>query len=231
MNTQSAITAKMRHYGPHPGILAIVFTLLFNAGLYPVTMYGGKPYFPGPWESADVIQTFFQARPASAIICAFLQFGAAISLGLFTATITSQLRFLGAKSAGVNIGLFGGLMTVFNIIASTFILWAMAHPGIAQDATLIDALYFIQYAFGGPGFSVSLGLLLAGVSITAGFMKLLPKWMVIFGIVLAAIGELSWLNLILPKALFLIPLTRFPAFVWLIAVGFKLPRTKDINKQ
>jgi hypothetical protein len=229
MNMQTDFAAKNRHYGPHLGIVAIAFTILFNTGLYPVTMYGGKPYFPGPWESAGVIQSFFLVRPMSATICAFFQFGSAISLGIFTATITSQLRFLGAKSAGVYIALFGGILTVFNIIASTFFMWTMAHPGIAYDSALLDALYFMQYAFGGPGFSVGLGILLAGVSITAGFMKLLPKWIVIFGIVLAIFGELSWLNLIFPQALFLVPLTRFPGFVWLIAAGFKLPRTKPAD--
>lgn len=29
------------------------------------------------------------------------------------------------------------------------------------------------------------------------------------------------------KALFLVPLTRFPGFIWLIAVGFALPRAID----
>jgi hypothetical protein len=229
MNAQTDLTTKIRHHGPHPGIVAIVFTLLFNIGLYPVTMYGGKPYFPGPWESVGIIQAYFLARPMSATICAFFQFGSAISLGIFTASILSQLRFLGAKSAGVYIAFFGGLLTAGNITASTFFMWTMAHPGIANDASLLDALYFMQYAFGGPGFSVAFGLLLAGVSVTAGFLKLLPKWIVIFGIVLAVFGELSWLNLIFPQALFLVPLTRFPGFVWLIAVGFKLPRTKPVN--
>jgi hypothetical protein len=231
MITQTDFTAKSRHYGPHLGYVAIVFTLLFNTGLYPVTMYGGRPYFPGPWESAGVIKAFFLARPNSATLCAFFQFGSAISLGIFTAAIASQLRFLGARSAGVYIALLGGMLTAINIIASSFFMWTMAHPGIASDTMLLNALYFIQYAFGGPGFSVALGLLLAGVSVTAGFMKLLPKWIVVFGIVLAAIGELSWLNLILPQALFLVPLTRFPGFVWLIAAGFELPRTKNINIQ
>jgi hypothetical protein len=27
--------------------------------------------------------------------------------------------------------------------------------------------------------------------------------------------------------LFLIPLTRFPGFIWLIAAGFALPKTRD----
>jgi len=226
MNSQpNTLTPAARHRGPNPGIVATTFTVLFLAGLYPVTMFGGKPYFPGPWESGSTIATFFQLRPSGVLLCAFFHFGAAIALGIFTATVVSQLRFLGARVAGTYIGLFGGLATALNIGASASVLWVMARPGIAQDATLVQALYYIQYVFGGPGFSVPLGLLMAGVSIPAGFMKLLPKWLVVFGLFLAVCGELSWLNLVFPKTLFLIPLTRFPGFVWLIAAGFLLPKT------
>ncbi|MGI8962421.1 MAG: hypothetical protein ACR2IV_22225 [Bryobacteraceae bacterium] len=38
-------------------------------------------------------------------------------------------------------------------------------------------------------------------------------------------GELSWLNLVFPQVVFLVPLVRFPGFIWLIAVGFALPKT------
>src|SRR6267378_3411328 len=81
------------HRGPHPGVLAIVYTLLFNAGLY------------------QVITTYFQTYPKTVLICAFLQFGAAIPLGIFTATMVSRLQFLGVRAAGAYIALFGGLMT------------------------------------------------------------------------------------------------------------------------
>jgi hypothetical protein len=114
-------------------------------------------------------------------------------------------------------------MTVFNMAACATILWVMAYPGIAQDASVLRALYYLAYAVGGPGFSVPFGLLVAGVSVSAGFAKLLPKWVVGLGLVLAVAGELSWLNLVSPKVLPLIPLTRFPGFVWLIATGFLLP--------
>ena len=215
----------VRHRGPHLGAVATIFTALFLAGLYPVTMFGGAPYFPGPGESASTIVSFFQARPSAVLLCAFFHFGAAIALGIFTASVVSQLRFLGARVAGTYIALFGGLATAFNMVASSSVLWVMARPGIPQDATLVQALYYLQYVFGGPGFSVPLGLLMAGVSIPSAFMKLLPKWLVVFGLFLAVCGELSWLNLVFPKTLFLIPLTRFPGFVWLIATGFLLPKT------
>jgi hypothetical protein len=98
---------------------------------------------------------------------------------------------------------------------------------VVQDGPLLEALFRLQFALGGPGFSVPFGLLVAGISVTAGFRKLLPKWAVILGILIAAAGELSWLQIMFPKLIFLIPLTRFPGFLWLIAAGFLLPRSAE----
>jgi hypothetical protein len=199
--------------------------LLFLAGLYPVTMFGGRPYFPGPWESQDTIAAFFQARPTAVLFGAALHFGAAIPLGIFTATVVSRLYFLGVRAAGATIALFGGFATAFTMLVSSSVLWTLAHPGIAQDRALVQALYWLVQGLGGSGFSVPFGLLIAGIAVPAAFLKLLPKWLVVSGLALAVIGELSWLNLIMPKALFLVPLTRFPGFAWLIAAGFALPTT------
>src|SRR5467141_1655360 len=139
------------HRGPHPGILAIVYTLLFNAGLYQVVSFTGGPHFPGPWESSEAITAYFQAYPKTVLICAFLQFGAAIPLGIFTATIVSRLQFLGVRAAGAYIALFGGLMTAFNMALSALILWVMAYPGIAQETAVLRALYYFAFAIGGVG--------------------------------------------------------------------------------
>jgi hypothetical protein len=223
----TAESVRIRHAGPPLGLLAIAYTVLFLAGLYPVTIFGGLPHYPGPFESPDTIVAFFQARPAQALLCAFLQFGAAIPLGLFTAVVVSRLQFLGVRAAGVYIALFGGFATAFHMMASSGIQWAMVQPGVVSERTAVLALYWLVQAFGGSGFSVPFGLLMAGVSISAGLAKLLPKWIVVLGIVLAVCGELSWLNLLFPKALLLVPLTRFPGFVWIIAAGFALPNTVE----
>jgi hypothetical protein len=48
--------------------------------------------------------------------------------------------------------------------------------------------------------------------------------------VIAAIGIVSWLNLLAPTAPLLpltIPFTRFPAFAWLILTGFMLPAARQ----
>ena len=229
------------HRGPHPGALAIIYTLLFNLGLYFVVSFrlpehlavsatAVRPYFPGPWESAQTITAYFQTHSRSVLMCAFLQFGAAIPLGIFTATMVSRLRFLGVRAAGADIALFGRHMTAFNIGISALVLWVMAYPGIADESGVVRALYYIVFAVGGVGFSVPMGLLIAGISIPALMFKLLPKWLVMFGLTLGVVGELSFFSLVIPSALFLIPLTRFPSFVWLIFAGFKLPKRARIKE-
>ena len=215
--------ARRRHAGPPLWLMAIAYTVLFLAGLYPVTVFGGQPYYPGPWESADTIAAFFQARPMAVRVCAFLQFGAAIPLGIFTASIASRLQFLGSRAAGVSIALFGGFTTAVMMMAASISLSVMAQPGTAANTPVLQALYWLTQGFGGAGFSVPFGLLVAGVTIPAAFMRLIPKWIVVLGIAVAICGELSWLYMMVPNALPLVPLTRFPGFVWIIVVGLALP--------
>jgi hypothetical protein len=221
---EATVSRSQRHHSPPLGVVAIVFTALFCAGLYPVTYFGGMPYFPSPSASAQTIAAFFQARPAAAVLCAFLHFGAAIPLGIFTASIVSRLEFLGVRAAGPRIALFGGFATAFLMLSSASVLWAMARPMVAQDSALTVTLYYLGFAMGGPGYAVTLGLLMAGISVPLLFMRVTPRWIPILGLVLAVCGELSWLSLELRPATLLIPLTRFPGFIWMIAVGFALPK-------
>lgn len=230
MNDSKRLSDVGKHRGPNPGIVAIVFMVLFNTGLYFVISFTeGEPHFPNPRDSAEVIAAYFQGHPRAVLLCAFFQFGSAIPLGLFTATVVSRLRFLGVKAAGVHIALFGGLMAAFNVALSALVLWVMAYPGIAQEVPIVRALYYVVFAIGGVGYSAPLGLLFAGISIPSGFYNLLPKWLVVFGLLLAVVGELSWLSLVFPQVVFLIPLTRFPGFIWLIIAGFMLPKAADVT--
>ena len=227
METSHASTASGRHHaGPHPGLVAIVFMILFLAGLVPVTLLVSDTHFPAPFQPPDEIVGYFREHSTRVALCAFFQFGAAIPLGIYTATMTSRLRFLGVRVAGVDIALFGGFTASMLMLVSALTQWTLSRPGLTADGTLVQALYHFLFATGGPGYSVPLGLLCAGIAVPALIMRLLPRWLSMLGLVLAAAGELSALALVVPGALFLIPLTRFPGFLWLIAAGFRLPRQR-----
>jgi hypothetical protein len=217
----------VRHAGPNLGIVATVFVFLKVASVFPVSAFGGKPpYFPELNAPAGAVVSYFSTHSMPVLICAFLQFGAAIPLGIFTASIVSRLRFLGVEAAGACIALLGGTMAAMDELFSGAAISVMAQPLVAHSPALVQAFHYLAVALGGPGFTMPFGLLMAGVSITAGYMKLLPRWVVGLGLVLALMGELSWLSMVIPRAGVLIPLARWPGFIWLIAAGFSLPKAK-----
>jgi hypothetical protein len=218
---------SVRFRGPHLGILAVIFTALFIFGLsYVISFIPGAPHYPNPYDPPAAITAYFRDHPHDALMCTFFQFLSAIPLGIFTVTVWTRLRWLGVKAAGPSIALLGGLVVCVNMIVGSMIAWTMVFPGVAADEGVLRALYYIGFGIGGVGYSVPMGLLIAGTAVSAGFMRLLPKWMVVFGVVLGFIGEVSCLALLSPKLTLLIPLTRFPGFIWLMIAGFMLTRKR-----
>ena len=221
--TQEMELRGPRHPSPPLGGLAIVFTALFCAGLYAVTSFGGGGHFPRPWDSGQTIAAYFQLHSRAALLCAFLHFGAAVPLGLFTASIVSRLQFLGVRAAGATIALWGGFAASFASACGAIVLWVMTRAGVAENAPLMQAMYSLDFGLDGLGYAVPLALLMAGVSVTGLLYRLVPRWIAIFGLVVAVFGVLSWFSFEFAPAMFFIPLTRFPGFVWMIAIGFALP--------
>lgn len=217
-----------KHYGPHLGIVAIVFVALFVSSLIVLGIMTNGASFPTPDWPEDLVRNYFNQFGSVVRIISFLQFGSAIPLGIFTATVTSRLKFLGINAAGVNIAQFGGFASSVFLAVSGLIGWVLSQPAIAVAGNSIRAFQLFGFATGGVGHVVALGLLLAGVSVTSGFAKLIPRWLVWLGIITAAFAEFSSLNLVFPGLIFFIPLGRFPAFIWMIGVGFTLHTSKKL---
>ena len=215
---------EIEHGGPSLLALAITFAALFLASLILGTALAGGEHFPSPFGPEGYSNAYFSQHAKAVAISAFLQFGAAIPLGIYTATAVSRLQFFGLRVAGVFIALFGGLAASFFLALSALSQWVLAQTGLAASAGATRVLRWFAFATGGPGHVVPLGLLLAGISVTAGLTRRLPRWMMIFGLVVAAIAELSSFALLAPAAAWLLPLARFPALVWLICAGALLPK-------
>lgn len=228
-----ATNSREDHTSPHLGAIALIYVVLFLVGLSFVTVFVTNPSFPSPNASAASIVEYFQVRPEQVRISAFLSFGSIIVLGIFAACVTSRFRHLGVRSAWVDVVFFAGLVTAFDQNLSHLCEWALTWPGITQSSPTTLAIYYLLYGSGGPGFSVPMGLFVGSISLLGSRMKLLPAWLIWTGFLIAFLGELSWLNLLLPTAAFLpvtIPLTRFPSFVWLIAMAFALPKTQSASR-
>src|SRR5262249_21471293 len=204
-NTQAGEVSLPR--GPSLGALGLVFVSLFAGGLVVTGVMTGGARFPTPYEPVGLAQDYFSRYAEVVRIAAFLQFGAAIPLGIFTATVTSRLRFLRMRVAG------GGNLRFFGVAAARFLAppppagwaplsagagWVLSQPGMATEAGALRALQLLGFATGGPGHVVTLGLLLAGVSVPSSFAKLIPRWLVWLGLIVAAICELSALSLVFP---------------------------------
>jgi hypothetical protein len=217
---------ETRHRGPNLAALSVVYTLLFLASLVVTAVMTKGEHFPSPFVSPEVAQAFFATNANAVRFAAFLQFGAAVPLGIFAATAASRLRFLGLNVAGVFIALFGGIAASLFAAASALFQWVLAQPGIPSHVEISRVLHLLSFATGGVAYTVPFGLLVAGVSVVAWFTKLLPTWLVWLGLVIAAVAELSSLSLVFTPAAYLLPAARFPGFIWMIAAGSLLPRSR-----
>jgi hypothetical protein len=210
--------------GPPLGILAVVFTALFLAGVVISTALAGKAP-PSPFGAQDDILRYFAGEHTAVRVSAFFQFGSAVPLGVYAATASARLHNLGVRAPGATIALMGGVVAATMQALSGLVSWTLSQPAVTGDA-LVRALSYLGFALGGPGNVVFVGLLLAGMAVPGLLVGLLPRRLAIAGLVLAAIAELSTLTLLVEGAAYLLPVARFLGFAWLIAAGFLLPQTR-----
>lgn len=214
-----------RFRGPSLILLAIVHVLLFVAGLVAAaTLRHGAPYVT-PFAPAEALRSFLAQSPTAVRVSNFFLFGSAVPFGIFAVTTVSRLRYLRVRAAGTNIALLGSLIATIALILSGSAGWILSLPDVLASAPVVKAISFLNFLLGGVVFAVGFGLFSAGVSVTSHFMRLLPRWMVVLGILVGVTGELSSFSLIAFPANFFIPITRYLGIVWMLSVAVAL--TKD----
>ena len=220
-----------RFRGPSLILLGIVHILLFAANLVSgAALRHGSP-FVNPFAAGDAVRAFFLQDPLATRVSSFFLFASAVPLGLFAVTMVSRLRFMGVRAAGTNIALFGGWTAAHALILCGLLGWVLSVPDVAASVPVVRAIYFLSFLFGGAAYAVGFGLLAAGVSVTSYFYRTLPRWLVAFGMLVAIAGEFSSLSLITYPANFLIPITRYLGFIWLLLAAAKLTRGKEGSVQ
>jgi hypothetical protein len=221
---------SLRFRGPSLILLVTVHILVFIAGLVaPSFLRHGAPFIT-PFAPAEQIQAFFAQSPQATRVANLFLFGAAVPFAIFTATIVSRLRFMGVRAAGTNITLVGGLIASIALFLSGMSGWILSLPEVISSAPLVKAIYYISFLSGGVWYAIGFGLLAAGVSVTSHFMRLIPRWVVVLGMLVAITGELSWFSLIEFPANYFIPITRYLGFIWMIAAAVTLVRKRNTSE-
>ena len=214
------------HRSPPLGVLAVVFVVLFISSVAANFIMTDFAPYPVPYNPIEQLQDFYTRFPDAVRMVAFLQFAASIPLGLFSVVVVSRLLFHRITVAGVHIALFGGVAAALFMGISALSAWTLSQPGVATDTGAMRVASLLAFATGGFGHTAALGLLLAGVSVPSLVFGLMPRWACWFGLIVAAIAELSTISIVVPALSPLLPLARFPALIWLIVAGFSIPKRR-----
>ena len=216
-----------RFRGPSLILLATVHLLLFAAGFAAAAALRHGAPFATPFATGEELRAFLALSPAAVRVSNFFLLGSAVPFGIFAVTTVSRLRFMGVRAAGTNIALLGGLITTIALILSSSVGWILSVPEVLASTALVKAVSFLNFLLGGVVFAVGFGLFAAGVSVTCYFMRLLPRWLVALGMLVALAGELSSISLIAYPANFFIPFTRFVGFIWMLSVAVALTGNRN----
>lgn len=203
----------------------VTLTLMYVA----LMIAGGsnvKVAFSVPHDSAVAVA--FVAQHSWAIRWgSFCEFVSAIPIGIFMALSIGLLRFSSTRSGAEQVAALGGIASPMMLVGSALATWSLTRPGVAAAPGAVQALQSLGFDGGGPGFALFLGLFVAGVLFAAG-NKLLPRWVMWLGIVVAAAGALSSLTLLNFTAGYFIPVARFLSIIWMLCLALNL-RSEELT--
>jgi hypothetical protein len=211
-----------RFRGPSLILLAMAHILVFAAGFVAAAALRHGASYVTPFAPAEQMRAFFAQSPAATRVSNFFLFASAVPFGIFTVTVVSRLKFMGVRATGTDIALFGGLTAAIALFLSGMAGWILSVPEVWGSTPVVKALDFLNFLAGGVLYAVGFGLLAAGVSVTSYFMRLMPRWLVALGMLLAITGELSSFSLVAYAANFFIPITRFVGFLWMLMAAVAL---------
>lgn len=218
------------HRGPNLAVVAIVYTVLsLISSIIAFTVSRGT--LPPPYGLALQPRFYWAGYLGTLRVAAFLQFAAAIPLGVFAAAAVSRLRFLGFNVAGVFIALFGGFAAALFMALSGLFQWTLSEPAVATLPATAIFIHFLSFAMGGIGFVVAFGIFVAALTVIAWFSAVLPPWLAAFGAVIAALAAIAGFTLLFNVLAFLLPIVHLLGFIWIIAAGLLLPRTRPAARE
>ena len=211
--------------GPPLPLVAAIATGLFVASVAAPVAISGAAY-PSPFGPGEELTGYLSAHGDALRLAALLQFAASVPLAVLTASMVARLHALDVRAAGPTIALVGGVLASAATAVSACGQWLLSRTSSTAPPELLRALHDLGFIAGGPWHVVALGLLLAGVAVSAAFSRLLPRPVWVAGVALAGACELATLAFATTSAAYLLPLGRFGGLIWLVTAAVLLPKRR-----
>ncbi|MCT2585841.1 DUF4386 family protein [Actinophytocola gossypii] len=207
---------------------SVAVPALVTAGLFVVSLLAGLVFagavYTNPFGDDAGIAAFYAGHPTLVSWVGFLQFGTGLALAVLTATLVVRLRSLApGLPAHTAVAAAGGLVAAAFLALNGLVQWVLAHPGVTEEPAVRRAMHYLYFGLGGFAHVAAGALLVGAVSLVARRAALLPGWLSAAGLVIAGLSLASSLTFVTEPATTLIPVGRFAALLWLVAVGFLLP--------
>jgi hypothetical protein len=133
MELQQPAYLEYKERMPSPGVLALIYFLVFAAGMAFLLIGSSGASYPTPYDPVEKARHFYTEFAVSLHAQSFFLFWSSLPLGIYTAFMTARLRGLNLHRGGVNIAQFGGFGAAFFLGISGLITWIISQPGITSD--------------------------------------------------------------------------------------------------
>jgi hypothetical protein len=156
-SAQDAELAQERPHaagGPNPGMLATVTLGLTLLALVVGGLMSGGATLSSPFTDSATIAARLQEHADAVRVASLIQFGSAIPIGIFAATVYARQLRLGVRVPGPAISYFGGIFASVMLALSALVEWVTSRPEVTSDVALAHALSFLAFECGGVGFVV-----------------------------------------------------------------------------
>lgn len=228
-NTQSTTGAAVDTEPQQPQAR---WSLLLSGVAFGVLMVASVVLMSGPLvtDGADAMLPYIRDNGDSTRLVALLQLASAIPLAIWTATVYRRLRNLGANGSGAVISLAGGLLASGSLLLLGTLTWTSAEIATTAAAQSVGTLAMLSFSLGSAAYVPAFALLVAGVAVPSLALKLLPKGVAWFGLVVATVGTLSILTMVVDALMPLLPIGRFGGLLFVLLVSALLPATVRAKK-
>ncbi|GLZ81111.1 hypothetical protein Afil01_59180 [Actinorhabdospora filicis] len=195
-------------------LAGIPVVMAFLVGMIAALAIGDGAY-PSPFLDQDVILDWLSKNSDAAQIMSLTQLISALALLVFSARLAESLRQRD-NVAHAAIVQSAGAVSSLMLAMSALLEWVAVRPDVLTSAPAARLVHDLSFLTGGPGHVAALGLMIGTAALGLAKSRTIPSWLTVLGAIVGVAGILSVASLMTETAAYLLPIARFPGFIWIV---------------